>query len=158
MVEIGHIDLLPRLFERIAIPTAVQSELSDSRAPVSVRSWITTPPEWLEIHVTSGLPVVSGLDEGETAAIALAEFLQADLVLMDERDGFRAAKRMGLRVTGTLGVLDLAAERGLIDFQQVMFALEQTSFRRPKELVGFYWRSIRVEGLSPQLGIGRRAG
>jgi len=55
-------------------------------------------------------------DEGETAAVALAEFLRADLLPIDERDGYRVARRKGLSVTGTAGLLDLAAKHGLIDF------------------------------------------
>jgi len=39
---------------------------------------------------------VSGLDDGETAAIALAEALHADLLLIDERLGFRIARKRGL--------------------------------------------------------------
>jgi predicted nucleic acid-binding protein len=58
------------------------------------------------------LPQVSGLDDGETAAIALAEFLQADPLLPGERNGVRAARKRGLPVTGTPGVLDRAANRG----------------------------------------------
>ncbi len=54
LVLIGHIDLLPRLFDRVALPRAVQSELSKSRAPLPVRSWIAVPPLWLEIHDTAG--------------------------------------------------------------------------------------------------------
>jgi predicted nucleic acid-binding protein len=41
------------------------------------------------------------------------------------------AQGKGLRVTGTLGLLDLAAERGLIDFAEAIRSLERTSFRRP---------------------------
>ncbi len=74
---------------------------------------------------------MEGLDEGETAAIALAEALHADLLLIDERAGSCAAKRRGRLVTGTLGVLDLAAERGLIDFSEVIWLLKTTSFRLP---------------------------
>jgi predicted nucleic acid-binding protein len=92
LIEIGHIELLPRLFEKVAIPTAVRAELSNSLAPLPVRLRIVTPPLWLEIHETAGLPCISGLDAGEAAAIALAEFLRADLLLIDEREGFRAAK------------------------------------------------------------------
>jgi predicted nucleic acid-binding protein len=135
LILIGEIDLLPRMFEKIALPLAVQAELADPRAPLRVRGWIATPPAWLEIHDTAGLPQVSGLDEGETAAIALAEFLRADLLLIDERDGYRVARRKGLSVTGTLGVLDLAAEHGLIDFAQAITTLEQTTFRRPAALL-----------------------
>ena len=135
LILIGHIDLLPRLFERVALPKAVQAELSASRAPLPVQSWITAPPAWLEIYDTTGLPMVSGLDEGETAAIALAESLHADLLLMDERDGCRVAHGRGLRVTGTLGLLDLAAERGLLDFSQTIKQLESTNFHRTEALL-----------------------
>ena len=135
LILIGHVDLLPHMFERVAIPKAVQAELSTSRAPLPVQQWITTPPVWLGIHDTTGLPLVSGLDDGETAAIALAEFLHADLLLMDERDGSRVAHSRGLRVTGTLGLLDLAAEHGLVDFSQAIKNLENTNFHRPESLL-----------------------
>lgn len=109
----------------------MQLELTDPDAPAEVRKWAADPPDWVEVHETEGLTMDSGLDDGEAAAIALAEALHADLVLIDERQGFRAAQRKGLRVTGTIGVLDLAAERGMIDFAQAMAALESTSFRLP---------------------------
>lgn len=137
LIQIGHIELLPRMFERIALPSAVQAELSNPLAPLPVRRWIANPPIWLEIHATPdvGQMLVEGLDEGETAAIALAEVLHADLLLIDERAGFRVAKRRGLRVTGTLGVLDLAAERGLLEFAAAIRELERTSFRLPAKLI-----------------------
>jgi predicted nucleic acid-binding protein len=47
--------------------------------------------------------------------LALARALSADLVLMDDRAGVAVAHQFGFAVTGTLGVLDLAARRGLID-------------------------------------------
>ena len=131
LILIRHIDLLPCLFERVALPSAVQTELSDLDAPVEVRRWIAHPPQWLEIFETRGLQLEPGLDEGETAAIALAESLHAYMLLIDEREGFRVAQRKGLRVTGTLGLLDLAAGRGLIDFAEAIRKLERTSFRRP---------------------------
>lgn len=109
LIQIGCIDLLPRLFETIALPKAVQTELSSPRAPLLVRRWIAAPPAWLQIHDTAGLLVALGLDDGETAAIALAESLCADLLLIDERDGSSVARKRGLRTTGTLGVLDIAA-------------------------------------------------
>lgn len=135
LVLIEHIDMLPRLFERIAVPMAVKNELSDPRAPMTVQRWITAPPMWLEVHDTVAPTLEYGLDEGETAAIALAESLGADMVLLDERDGSLVARQRGLRVTGTLGILDLAAERSLIDFHQAISLLERTSFRRPEALL-----------------------
>lgn len=135
LILIGCVDVLTRLFERVVIPRAVERELAAPDAPPLVQDWISTPPVWLEIHDTTGLPHLSGLDPGETAAIALDESLRADLLLIDERIGFRAAKERGLRVTGTLGLLDIAAERGLIDFALAIQLLERTSFRRPDSLI-----------------------
>jgi len=67
-------------------------------------------------------------DEGERAVIALALTVKADLVLMDDRDGVDVARRRGLAVTGTLGVLDLAARRGLIDLAAAFERLKATTF------------------------------
>lgn len=135
LIQIGHIEILPRMFERVVLPSAVQTELSNSLAPLPVRRWIATPPAWLEIDDATVLPKVSGLDEGESAAIALAESLHADLLLIDERDGSRVARERGLRVTGTLGLLDLAAERDLVGFAEAIRKLELTSFRRPEAVL-----------------------
>jgi predicted nucleic acid-binding protein len=54
---------------------------------------------------------------------------------MDDRKGVNAALRRGLRVTGTLGILDLAAQRGLADFAQAVGQLRQTNFRVPRTLL-----------------------
>lgn len=135
LIQIGHIELLPRLFEKVAIPVAVKRELSHPGAPLSVRDWIGEPPSWLEIHNTTNLPQLARLDEGEAAAISLALSIHADMLLIDEREGVRVARTSGLRVTGTLGVLDLAAERGLIVFAEAIKDLDRTSFRRPTALL-----------------------
>ena len=58
-----------------------------------------------------------------SARFALAILLDADLLLMDDRKGVVVARGKGLRVTGTLGVLDLAAQRGLVNFAQAVTRL-----------------------------------
>ena len=139
LVLIGNIDLLPVLFEKVILPSAVQAELTDPDVPPSVRNWIADPPAWIDVHATpsrqSGLLSVEGLDEGEAAAIALAISLDADLLLMDDRKGVSVARAKGLRVTGTLGILDLAAQRGLVSFPQAVERLRQTTFRIPEALL-----------------------
>ena len=146
LILIGHVDLLPRLFERVALPRAMERELYDMDAPDMVRRWIVSPPPWLEIHEIGGLPRLPGLDEGETAAIALAESLHAELLLIDERNGYRAAKGRGLRVTGTLGVLDMAADHALLDFAGAIQKLRDTNFRRPEALLGTLLKKHRGDG------------
>ena len=139
LVLIGNVDLLPVLFEKVILPSAVQAELADADAPAAVRDWIGDPPAWLDVYESSSdefeQAFVEGLDKGEASAIALAIALDADLVLMDERKGVAAARGKGLHVTGTLGVLDLAAERGLVNFAQAVSRLRRTSFRVPEALL-----------------------
>jgi predicted nucleic acid-binding protein len=76
------------------------------------------PPSWLEI-LSAPTAVedesLIGLHEGERAVIALAESRDADLLVIDERAGAEIARRKGLAVTGTLGVLDLASRAGAVE-------------------------------------------
>jgi len=139
LILIGHVELLPVLFEKVLLPDTVQSELVSSKAPPAVRHWITNLPAWLEVRDAPFSEAedasLKGIDAGEKAAIELAVSLSADLLLMDDRKGVNAAQRKGLRVTGTLGVLDLAAHRGLADFAQAVERLRQTNFRVPQALL-----------------------
>ena len=64
----------------------------------------------------------------ERAATALALAVKAELVPMDDREGVGIARGHGLAVTGALGVLDLAARRGLIDLAAAFGRLKTTTF------------------------------
>ena len=111
------IDLLPRLFDTVSVPEIVCQELRHPHTPLSVRSWMDRRPAWLQVvpmPPADSLPLPA-LDEGERSVIALARALRADLILMDDRSGVAAALAEGFEVTGTLGLLDRAARRGLID-------------------------------------------
>jgi predicted nucleic acid-binding protein len=135
LVLIEHVDVLPVLFERIVLPSVVQAELSHPSAPASVRDWISQPPSWLEIAEAPPIVRTGPIHPGEAAAIELALSLHADLLLIDDRAGVSFAKQKGLRVTGTLGVRDLAASRGLINFKEAIARLRSTSFRLPETIL-----------------------
>ena len=113
LVQLGHIDLLHLLVASVTIPTEVACEFGDFSAPPAVQAWIKSPPAWLNVlDVTvNDDPALSNLDPGERAAIALGITLNSDLILIDERRGYAAAVTKGFEVTGTLGILDLAAKR-----------------------------------------------
>ena len=49
--------------------------------------------------------------------------------LFDEQAGRQEAVRRGLRVAGTLSVLDEADQAGLVSFDQAVTQLRKTSFR-----------------------------
>ena len=88
LVLIDHIDILPRLFEAVLIPDAVQAELQSLLAPAAVQDWASALPSWVEVRQVLNLPddaAFRSLGEGERAAIALALSIHADLVLIDER-------------------------------------------------------------------------
>lgn len=137
LVLIGKAALFLHLFERVIIPTEVYEELTSPHAPEPVRKWIAQHPFWLEVRETPDLQIIGAdnLDRGERAAIKLALSLMADLLLMDDRKGATAAEYNGLQVTGTLGILDLAAEQGLAEFTDAARVLESTNFRRPAKLL-----------------------
>lgn len=139
LVMIGEVELLPTLYTEVFIPESVADELNRPATPEAVRHWIARRPPWLQV-VPLPTPRASvslaDLDLGEHDAIVLALHLNADLVLMDEREGVEEARRLGLTVTGTLGVLDRAAERGLIDLGVVIDRLRRTNFRVDPALLG----------------------
>lgn len=131
LVQIEAVDLLPRLFGRIIVPATVHGELSHPHAPEVVRTWMTKAPPWLEVRPgpdPNNSTLAPFLDEGERAAIALARGIGAALILMDDRDAVAFARAQGFAVTGTLGVLDLAARRGLIDLVPAFTRLKATTF------------------------------
>jgi predicted nucleic acid-binding protein len=132
LILTGDIALLATLFDRVLIPQTVRDELAHRNAPDLVREWIAQTPAWLEVRPNpdrdSGDRMMVALDDGEQAAIALAIAVEADLVLMDDRDGVAVARQKGLAVTGTLGVLDLATRRGIINLAEAFTRLKATSF------------------------------
>jgi predicted nucleic acid-binding protein len=107
LILIDQIAVLEVLYGRILVPHGVYDEMLSPKAPPSVRAWAKNPPHWLELlSPSTGLhPPVARLDRGETEAIALAEELHSDWLLIDELAGRNEAIRRGLQTIGTLGIL-----------------------------------------------------
>jgi len=137
LILIEAIDLLPRLYGRVLIPTAVWGELAQPGTPQPVLNWLAQSPSWLEVTNPMASPdsTLTHLDEGEAHAITLALERRADLLLIDERDGTAAARARGLTVIGTLGILDRAASRGLVDLPTMFARLLNTTFHSPLGLM-----------------------
>ena len=136
LVLLNAADVLSRLFSDVYTAGEVVRELSHERAPAAVREWAKSPPGWLRVLTPSArLPDTARLDPGEADAISLAKELPADAVLMDERKGRRVAERHGLVVIGTLTVIELAAERELLELRPVLDALRRTSYRIPERFL-----------------------
>jgi predicted nucleic acid-binding protein len=96
LVLLGAVDVLPKLFREIHVPSEVMRELHHPRTPEPLKRWAQSPPDWLCIHAPSkDIPLVTGLDPGEAQAIALALELRADAVLIDEKKGRGTPSRRG---------------------------------------------------------------
>lgn len=136
LVLIDLQDLLPQLFDRVLIPEAVHRELQAAGAPDPVKRFFASAPTWLDVRSPPDIdPHLRYLDAGERAVITLALSIGCDSVLLDERKGRKAARDRGLRVSGTLGVLRLAAGRGLVTLSDALDRLERTTFRATQKLL-----------------------
>jgi predicted nucleic acid-binding protein len=119
LILIGRAHILFQLYGRIVVPRAVLAELTVPSAPDLVRGFVAQCPEWLEIHPpaeSEPFPGSEELDLGEREAIALSLHLRADLLLIDERAGYRRAAEAGIPVAGLLRVLATAGSSGLLIF------------------------------------------
>lgn len=80
-------------------------------------------------------PHLDYLDAGEREAIALAEELKADQILLDESDARKEAARRKLPFIGTLGILRRAAQLEIIDLPSTLTRLQQTTFYVGPEVI-----------------------
>ena len=137
LILIGAIDVLPALYQKIIVPTAVYNELQADETPHEVSSWTANAPEWFEVLPVSVLldDALPSLDEGERQAIMLFEEINADALIIDERQGRAEAVKRGIFVIGTLGVLNSAAENDLLDLPDAISKLQKTSFRASPSLI-----------------------
>ena len=131
------IELLPQLYGQVIVPEAFMQEMTAFGTPSAFRAWAIKPPSWLaikpvEIAITAN---TEGLDVGEQAAISLTKSLKADLLLIDEKLGRRAAIAEDLSIIGVVGILEEAAKKNLIDIQQAIARLQQTNFRISTKLI-----------------------
>ena len=120
LANLGLLSILQQLYGEIIIPQAVAVELSNPRGGRHVIALDDLAElGYLKVHQASDGPqlarFLAELDRGESEALALAIEFRADLILIDELAGRKAAKREGLAVIGVLGVLLDAKGRGVIE-------------------------------------------
>lgn len=104
--QIEQLDLLRHLFREILVPPVVAQEVAPS---------LDALPPW--IHVEADFPSPAWprrVDAGESAAIALALHVSADVVVLDDLAGRSVAAEFGLVAVGSFGLLIRAKRSGLI--------------------------------------------
>ncbi|MCX5809871.1 MAG: DUF3368 domain-containing protein [Proteobacteria bacterium] len=109
---VDGLHLLQQLFDSIIIPSAVYDEVfSSTKTVASLPEFIIvkplaseTPSRFLKMY----------LHAGESEAIALALECGIERILLDDKQARDTADRLGLKVIGTLGLLLLAKQKGLL--------------------------------------------
>ncbi len=118
LAKVGQLNILVELYGQVIIPQEVYDELTTGNHPaVNVVPFL----DWLEVYPVDDAQQIktlqskTGLHLGESAAMILAEQLNADQLLIDERAARRFALACKLPVIGTVGILVLAKQRGLLE-------------------------------------------
>ena len=142
---LNRLDLFRDLFGETLIPQAVHLEFL--AAETAMRQTSLTDAPWIRVislaHPRRAL-AFAGLDRGEAEVLALSEERSARLVIIDELAGRRYARRLELPLTGTLGVLLLAKESGLVQaVQPLIELLLQSGMYMGEDLIA---RVLRLAG------------
>jgi predicted nucleic acid-binding protein len=135
LIQIEKLTILKELYTSVIIPTKVYFELTHYEN----QGTILKKTEWIIVKPVSNKNRIKELgaflDEGESEAIALAEEIRADALIIDERKGREFAKSMGLNVIGLLGVLLQAKREGiLLEIKPILEALDKIGFRISNQL------------------------
>jgi predicted nucleic acid-binding protein len=130
--RINRLNIIKEFFGSIVIPDAVFIEVAADKKgragkdEVLIAEWIKT------MNVSSPLAadfLSVNLDPGEAEAITLAKEIKADLLLIDDKDGRKAAKSVGIPITGTVGLLLRYYKGNREDFKLALDELIAKGFR-----------------------------
>ena len=111
----GCFEALPLLYQRVIVPLEVAEEIrAGGKFGIGVAE-LNGAPSWLAIQTGQvSIPpyLANALDRGEAAVITTALDHNIPLVCIDEIVGRRMARLSGLELTGSLGILIKAKQRG----------------------------------------------
>ena len=144
LARICRLDLLEKLFGKIIVPKAVWREVTVGGKPGHekvLRAGFIRVEEVHDRRLTMLLKEL--VDDGEAEAITLALEVDANVLLVDDRDARSMAKKLGLQVMGTLGVLALAKHRGLIpEVKPIVEELIESGFWISKRILEEFLREL----------------
>jgi predicted nucleic acid-binding protein len=125
--KIGELDLLRRLYKTVTITQDILLEYGEHL------------PDWIEVqqakdHYRQQLLEMQ-IDKGEASAIALALETSENIIILDDWKARKLAERLGLSVTGTLGVIVRAKKKRIItSIKPYLNKISDTNFRISEEL------------------------
>ncbi|MBV0903610.1 DUF3368 domain-containing protein [Haloarcula salina] len=134
---IDQLGLLEAQFSGISIPRQVWDELAAGEAGLDALRELRDDGFITVVEVEQSslfTEIFHELDRGETAAICHAIDHDADLLLLDEKDGRKVARRHDLTVTGVVGILLRGANAGDVELERELDALREAGFWLSDEL------------------------
>lgn len=134
--KINKLHIIKEFFGSIIIPEEVFIEVAEDEKNRAGKDEVLNA-EWIRTQKVSNHLVVDflspNLDLGEAEAITLAKEIDADLLLIDDRDGRKSAKSVGIPVTGTVGLLLRYYRGNRESFKQALDELIARGFRLSKK-------------------------
>lgn len=104
--NIGNLDLLQKVYGKVVTTPEVALEYGESL------------PDWIIIEQAVDIQMQQllemQLDKGESSAIALALGTPECIIILDDIKARKIAERLGLDITGTIGVIIKAKLNGII--------------------------------------------
>lgn len=141
LCHLGHFEFLRDIYRTVLVPPAVWMEVGERGAHRPEGQALKAGAEagWIQVTAPSSDalvdPALLFLGPGEREAIQLA-YERSALLLIDEADGRNIALRLGIQLTGTLGVLVEAKKKRLLAGVRpaVERLISETSFRVSDQL------------------------
>lgn len=129
LLGIEMLDILQVLYKKIIIPEAVLHEFEVGREKEVYQSLVNM--DWIEVQKVQDIQSLrfleQDLDKGEAETIILAKEIQADVAIIDEKEGRKYAKNMGLNCVGSLGILLKAKQEKHIETLKPLLASIQSN-------------------------------
>lgn len=116
--HVGQLNILKKLYGEVIVPEAVYRELSVKEESACKKA-VESSLDWIRVdeikNQMAKTMYKTQLHDGEVEVMILAKEIAADVVIIDDANAKKHAKYLGLPVTGTLGVLVKAKQKGYID-------------------------------------------
>ncbi len=134
--NIGELELLQKVYGQITTTPDVVFEYGQSL------------PDWVEINTPSDKYrqqiLETQVDKGEASAIALAIEMPGSTIILDDYKARKLAEKLGITITGTIGVIVKAKLRGIIpSIKPCLDKIRKTDFYISNEL---YYKAMEEAG------------
>ena len=131
LAKINRLDLLKDYFGEIYIPEEVYDEVVRRGGNLAGSSEVASC-NWIKVEPVKNRMAVEtlslSLDKGEAEAIVLSREKDS-LLIIDDGAGRKTAELLGVKITGTVGVLLLASMDGRLNLRKTMDELKSVGFR-----------------------------